>query len=95
MRLDADLRQVAEAAQTRRRAAAERVKRGEIEHFNFMSADDCYARAQENLEQIIDHTIGTGEVVPGNVGSAGIGSIADAVNYALAVIALGGEREQV
>jgi len=87
MKLDADIRQVAEAAQVRRRAAAERVKRGELQHLNFMELEDCYQKADENLEQIIAHTGNDAEMVPARIDSAAVGALADVLNYGLAVIA--------
>ena len=75
MRLDADIRGLAEAAQTRRREAAERVKRGEIPHLNFMEQQDCFDCAEANLEQTLHKP-----------GDAGIVALADTMVYGLAVI---------
>ena len=76
MRLDADIRAVAEVAQTRRRAAAERVKRGEIVHLNFMTIDECHGKAEDNLRQM--GVLPTGD---------GMVDLADVLNYGLAEIA--------
>lgn len=78
MRLDADIRQLAEAAQTRRRVAADRVKRGEIPHLNFMSHEQIAERAQDNLAQVIEQ----GSIV----------GLADCLNYGLAMCKL--DKEQ-
>ena len=75
MKIDPYIRRVMEAAQVRRREAAERVKAGEIPHLNFMGADECYDRAVANLGQLKQKT-----------GDAGIMALADVVNYGLAVI---------
>lgn len=76
MRLDPDIRQVAETAQRRRREAAKRVKSGEIPHLNFIAADSCLHRAQENL----------GQIEAASSIEDSLQAIADAVNYGLAFI---------
>ena len=82
MRLDGDIREVAEDAQRRRREAAERVKRGEIKHLNFMSFGDCLERGRDNFDQLKTKQ-----------DLAALNALADAVNYGLAVIAKGAAPE--
>lgn len=73
MRLDSDIREVAELAQQRRREASGRVKSGEIVHLNFMGQQDCFDRAVCNLQQLAEKKGGDALI-----------ALADTINYALA-----------
>ena len=76
MRLDADIRELAETAQIRRREARRRVADQEIIGMRFMEPDHIYLRAADNLAQLKEKT-----------GAAALTALADTVNYGLAVIA--------
>ena len=75
MRLDPDIRGLAERMQTRRRAAKGRVAEGEIMHLRFMGAQDCFDRARCNLEQLVEKT-----------GDEALTALADVGNYGLAIL---------
>ena len=75
VQIDADIRELMNAAQMRRRAAAERVKAGEIIHLNFLGPNECYERALVNLQQLEPKTDGEAMM-----------ALADVVNYGLAVV---------
>ena len=80
MRLDPDIREVAEAAQAARREAREQVADQEIIGMRFMSAEECYRQAVRNLAQIDgSNGILTRELA--------VKALADVVGYGLGVIA--------
>ena len=76
LRLDEDVKALAQVVQMRRREAAERVKAGELIHLNFLGPTECFDRAVVNLQQLADKPEGDG-MIP----------LADVVNYGLAVVA--------
>ena len=89
MRLDADIRELAERMQSRRLAATKRVAAGEIMHLRFMGMEDCFERAQANLCQLIRVDEGPNPplVVSRKTGDDALTALADAGTYGLAVIA--------
>lgn len=76
-RLDADIRELAELMQQRRAEAAERVKRGEIPHLNFMSREAIEKKVDGNLAQVRTQ-IATG---------GPLHALADVAVYGLALLA--------
>ena len=82
MRLDADIRELAETAQIRRREARRRVADQEIIGMRFIERDAVFTRAEQNLEQVYQKT-----------GAAALTALADVLNYGLAVIAKGEKPE--
>ena len=76
LRLDEDVKALAQVVQMRRREAAERVKAGELIHLNFLGPTECYERALANLRQLEFTSDGNSMM-----------ALADVINYGLAVVA--------
>ena len=80
MRLDADVRQLAETMQQRRREAKKRVGTQEIIGMRFMPESDVLAAAERNWGRLVDATA-----------SGSLTDLADAGNYALELIRRAGD----
>jgi len=91
MRLDADVRELAEEVQRRRREAKKRVADQEIIGMRFMPVQDIREAATRNLQQV---TGIAGEAAPSRFGGEALTALADAVNYALALITKGAGPDQ-